>query len=170
MTAQRLSVKLFFEENDAALADFIPVFHQWIREEATDDLLIDVVNYTHVENGPGLILVGGEGDYGLEKINGRFGLRYTRKRDWPVDGLAERIQLAHQHAEKAAHLLTQFTPAGDVEISLLDRLRYPNTADGLAAAQGVIGDAYPAANVARKSEDERQALTLLVNASAVLAN
>jgi len=170
MTAQRLSVKLFFEENDIELVDFIPVFHQWIQEGVTDDLLIDVVDYTHVEDGPGLILVGGEGDYGLEKINGRLGLKYTRKREWPVENLAERIQLTNQHAQEAAGLLEQFTLTGDVEISMLDRLRYPNTDSGLAAIRGEIGDAYSATAVSRKSDDEREALTLVLNTSTISLN
>ncbi len=41
------------------LDDFIPLFHRWIQEQAIDGhLLIDVHDYSHIQQGPGILLVG----------------------------------------------------------------------------------------------------------------
>ncbi len=64
MSAKRISVSYLIEEK-VDLAAFIPLFQVWIREQSLPDLLVDVANYVHVPQGPGLIVVGHEGDYGL---------------------------------------------------------------------------------------------------------
>ena len=77
---QHINVKLFV--NDAEKIDLeavIPVFHRWIQEQIFDELLLDVANYSHVPDGPGVVLIGHEADYALDNTDGKLGVRYNRK-------------------------------------------------------------------------------------------
>ena len=68
MLAQQLSVKIFAHDPAAVQpAAFIPIFHRWIQESRlADRLLIDVADYRHVANGPGVLLIGHEAHYALD--------------------------------------------------------------------------------------------------------
>ena len=64
MNVQHVNVKFFVDgELNVDWERFIEVFHVWIAEQSTDELLIDVADYRHVPMGPGVILVGHEEDY-----------------------------------------------------------------------------------------------------------
>ena len=54
MDLQHVNVKIYVD-GDLAVdpARFIEIFHGWIKEEAFDELLIDVADYRHVPDGPG---------------------------------------------------------------------------------------------------------------------
>jgi hypothetical protein len=131
MSSERISVTYLIEET-VDLPAFIPVFHGWVREQSLPDLLVDVANYLHVPAGPGLLVVGHEGDYGLEvNVAGTY-FRYTRKRGWAGGALRERVTQVWQVAQAGAVKLAQENGVGFVpqvvEVALLDRLVYPNTA------------------------------------------
>ncbi|MEO6574126.1 MAG: hypothetical protein ABIP89_09825 [Polyangiaceae bacterium] len=81
MDAQRIVVKLYLEDRTVAPHDFIPVFHRWIQTKALDEVLIDVVDYSHVHDGPGVLLICHEANYAMDLLDGRPGLVYARKRD-----------------------------------------------------------------------------------------
>jgi hypothetical protein len=85
MLAQQLSVKLYAEDPDSVeLAGFIPIFHRWIQESRLPDrLLIDVADYRHVADGPGVVLIAHEAHYSLDREHGPLGLACTRRRDQP---------------------------------------------------------------------------------------
>ena len=77
---QHIHIKLFVEHPEAiALTDAIAVFHRWIQTSAVPGLLIDVADYSHVVNGPGVVLIGHESYYSLDVSKGRLGLLYQRK-------------------------------------------------------------------------------------------
>jgi hypothetical protein len=71
----RLELKLFAEPNGVPEArDLVPVFHGWIRDRRIPhELLIDVADYSHVHQGPGVILVGHRAMYGIDRTDGRPG-------------------------------------------------------------------------------------------------
>jgi hypothetical protein len=101
--ASKLQVKLFID-GDVPHADrFIPVFHDWIKHHKLPELLIDVANYAHVPKGPGVALIGNDGDYFIDDTDGRAGLLYSRKREAPVP--EARIADAFRRALNAATLL-----------------------------------------------------------------
>ena len=80
----KVGVKLYCRDGAAVpLVDFIPVFHRWIQTKAIPDMLLDVADYSHVPEGPGVILVCHEGTYAIDESHGRRGLMYYRRR--PVD-------------------------------------------------------------------------------------
>jgi len=101
----RFGLKLFIEP-DCALngADCIPIFHRWIQTQALDLLLIDVADYTHLSNGPSVLLVAHEGNLAIDTAEGRTGLLCTSKQ--PQNGsFAERLANVAKNIIAAARLL-----------------------------------------------------------------
>ena len=101
----RFGLKLFVEP-DCTLnsADCIPIFHRWIQTQALDLLLIDVADYTHLSNGPSVLLVAHEGNLAIDIAEGRTGLLCTSKQ--PQTGsFAERLASVAKNLIAAARLL-----------------------------------------------------------------
>jgi hypothetical protein len=137
MQLQHVNVKLLVQNpEEASLEPLIPVFHGWIENRAAEDeLLIDVADYTHVPAGPGVVLIGHEGNYSVDNTDNRLGVRYNRKAD--LDGSnqdcltqATRAALtACQRLEAEPRLGGKFCFNGqDIEIFINDRLAAPNNA------------------------------------------
>jgi len=114
----------------------IPVFHSWIENRAPqDELLIDVADYTHVPAGPGVVLIGHEGNYSVDNTGNRLGIRYNRKA--VLDGSnqdrltqATRAALgASKRLEAEPRLNGKFRFDGQgIEVFINDRLLAPNNA------------------------------------------
>jgi hypothetical protein len=80
MQVQHVNLKLLVQPVPLAdLQPLIPVFHSWIENQNRDELLIDVADYTHVPAGPGIVLIGHEGNYSVDNAGDRLGVRYNRK-------------------------------------------------------------------------------------------
>ncbi|MEM7130180.1 MAG: hypothetical protein AAF702_27870 [Chloroflexota bacterium] len=129
---KRLKIRLPLETpDDFDIASIIPVFHRWIQERTLPGLLIDVADYKHVPNGPGILLIGDEGDYSLDQADGRLSLVYDRKRATGND-LSESIRILFESVQAARHALEAEAELGlrvpnqAAEIVILDRLQYPN--------------------------------------------
>ena len=122
------------------LEEFVPVFHRWIRENVLAEFLIDVADYGHVFNGPGMMLLGHDADYSLDHGAGIYGLLYNRKS--VVEGSnADRFRAAIKSASNACLLLEQeFAEPNPLKFSrttfdviINDRAIAPNTEKTLAA-------------------------------------
>lgn len=100
----RFGLKIFFDGSAPDPAACIPVFHRWIRERALDGVLIDVADYTHLEGGPSVLLVGHDGNLSLDFFEQRAGLFYTLKRPGP-DSFDARLTSAARTLFSACHLL-----------------------------------------------------------------
>src|SRR5579863_3544114 len=136
MQLQHVNVKLLVENGAAArLEPLIPVFHSWIEGQNGDEILIDVADYTHVPAGPGVVLIGHEGNYSVDNTGNRLGVRYNRKA--ALDGNnQDRLAQATRAALTACRLLEseprldgKFRFNGqEIEIFINDRLVAPNNA------------------------------------------
>jgi len=137
MELQHVNVKLLVRNpEEVDLEPLIPVFHGWIENQAEDDeLLIDVADYTHVPAGPGIVLIGHEGNYSVDNTGNRLGVRYNRKA--VLDGgnqdclaqAARAALTACQRLEAEPRLDGKFRFNGrDIEIFVNDRLVAPNNA------------------------------------------
>ena len=106
MDAYKLAVKSFIENPSAIkLEEFVPVFHRWIQNQLLPDhLLIDVGDYKHVHEGPGIVLVGHQANLYADEGDGRLGLMYVRKQPLP-GSFHERLRAVFQHALAACSLL-----------------------------------------------------------------
>ena len=178
MLPRRFSVKYFVSSPaHVELSKFVPIFQRWIQRQLVEGLLIDVAAYEHVYQGPGIVLIGDEGDYSLDIRDGRPGLMYTRKRQ--IDGtLADTIRLANRLALIAVQkLLAEPTIKGitfdysEVQITMLDRLNFPNTPEALTVLKNeveqIAGGLYGGSDVTveRAYADQREPLSVIVKAS-----
>jgi hypothetical protein len=129
---QHVKVKIFALDPVPELGGAIPVFQRWIRDRVCPEMLIDVADYRHVPNGPGVLLMGHEASYTLDSAKGRLGLLYTRRQ---AGGDAEEnLRQAYDAATAACRRLeTEPEFAGKLkfdfsgcEISINDRLLAPN--------------------------------------------
>jgi hypothetical protein len=144
---QQLSVKIFARPGEFDQDALIPIFHRWIRERRLGDdlLLIDVADYRHVVDGPGVMLIGHQANFGLDSIGRRPGLRVVRKRD-PIGDARERLREGFHLALLACHALAREPAladrlafdAGDVEVRVMSRLAAPQSAETYAAFLPVL--------------------------------
>jgi hypothetical protein len=129
---QHVTVKVFAHEPASIdLGAAIPIFHSWIQNHVCPEMLIDVADYRHVPNGPGVMLIGHEANYSLDMTKGRLGLLYYRKQ--PGGDAQENLRQAYDAAMAACARLEQ-EPAfagklkfnSECEFSINDRLLAPN--------------------------------------------
>lgn len=140
----RVTARFFLADPDASdPGSLIPVFHDWIRRgDVLDGLLIDVADYHHVPDGPGVLLIGHEWDRAVAFDGDRPAVVSVSKRGLEGD-LAARVQAVVADALTVAAALED-DPAvswarvalDQVEIGIPDRLFAPNTPEVL----GGIGD------------------------------
>ena len=81
MDIQKFGIKLFFQKNESySYREFIPELHRWIQNDSiSGHMLIDVVDYSHIPDGPGIILVAHEGHFSLDQEDHKPGILYMRK-------------------------------------------------------------------------------------------
>lgn len=133
MKSEKLQIKFFAKHHDGFdVEQVVPVFHRFIREQVFDELMIDVADYKHVKNGPGVVLVGDANDYYLDEGEGRPGLQFSRKRHG--SGPEGRLREGFARALKACTLLEAAPELSgrlhfatdEILIRLPDRLNAPN--------------------------------------------
>jgi hypothetical protein len=134
MQLQHVNVKLLIQNPEAV--DFealIPIFHSWIQDQNGSELLLDIADYRHVQAGPGVVLIGHEGDYSVDNTDNRPGVRYNRKA--AVDGgnqdrlrqAARAALTACQRLEADPRLNGKLRFNGqEIEVFINDRLIAPN--------------------------------------------
>ncbi len=134
MTAapKRLGVKFSLKQRTALPpGDVMPIFQRWIQEHTVEGMLIDVIDYKHVHEGPSLILIADEGDYAYDLGDGQAGLQYIRKRFMPAS-LPDALRLVFRLALDAARRLEDDTGGrlrfdyAAAKISFPDRRHYRN--------------------------------------------
>lgn len=131
MIPNKLQIKVFATGRDAALFPrVIPIFHRWITERALDELLVDVADYRHVYQGPGLTLIGHDSVYHLDERAGRLGLVCNRRRGFspevdPLLDVFRRALTACSLIERELSLVDKLFDAGSLELSATDRLAPP---------------------------------------------
>jgi len=130
-------------EDDAAL--FVPIFHEWIRDGAFDMVMLDVADYAHAPDSPGIVLVCHEVSFSMDRSDGRLGLLAQRRT--PVDGTPEdAVARTLGHTLEVAKKL-EADPrvskvlkldVSKVRVESNDRLRLPNSDTGYAAFAPVV--------------------------------
>jgi hypothetical protein len=153
MDVSRLQIKVFAEPgyvldvNQALLT-----FHRWIKERVLPEQLIDVADYSHVHQGPSVVLVGHASDYYWDEGEGRTGILFFAKRSGPPP--EERLRDAFRHTLSVAKRLEsepEFTKpakfsAREVLFRVVDRLNAPNTEAGFepikAELKSFVQDLY----------------------------
>ncbi len=175
MYLQKIGVKLFFNTNGSySSKDFVPVIHNQIQDKAIDDhLLIDVADYSHIPDGPGVMLIAHEGNFSLDQESQQPGIMYMRKTEI-VGSFTERFNTVLSTVIKAANRLhdnnmskqIDFTP-NSFRFIANDRLYAENTADNQdlykQKIQKALDEKYPDSQfefVDVSDENERLAFTV----------
>jgi hypothetical protein len=135
MDLQKINVKFFaVEKEPVPVTAFIDIFHSWIQ--ATDGIYHDVADYSHMKNGPGIVLVAHDANVHIDETGGRRGLLYDRKTPLPgsnQEKLRVVLRAALENCRKLEHepaTRGKLKFSGDeVLISINDRLLAPNTED-----------------------------------------
>ncbi|HKK15213.1 MAG TPA: hypothetical protein VJ981_00795, partial [Gammaproteobacteria bacterium] len=134
--------------NAIELVEFIPVFHRWIQDKALAQTLIDAADYSHVQEGPGIVLVAHEGNYSIDETGNRRGLVYYSKHEMPEADLQGRLQKICMNALAACSLIEQDSdidgrmtfPGNELQVFANDRLRAPNTDETWSSLEPVINE------------------------------
>ena len=118
MNLQKFGIKLFFQPNGSyPYRDFIPELHRWIQNDSIPDhMLIDVVDYSHILDGPGVMMVAHEGHFSIDQENNKPGILYMRKTE--ITGMfKERFNKVLSTTILAAHLLSKNKVKKSVDFS-----------------------------------------------------
>jgi hypothetical protein len=180
--ANQLSVKLYAAgpRSAAELEPLISIFHGWIRDRAhrlCGKLLIDVADYRHVKDGPGVVLIGHEAHWSVGGLGGDgLGLIYGRKRD-AAGELPGKLAEAFHDALTAATRLEQEPSSGlsfegaRARVVFMSRIHATNDAASFAAArpelEAVARRLWGSATLRHVADDPRTPLTVDVEGTAI---
>jgi hypothetical protein len=176
MMSERLQLKIYLRPTEHfELEALIPVFHRFIRDRSIEELMIDVVDYSHVPDGPGVVLIGHAADYYLGALDGKYGLVFSRKRDAPA--AEARLEDAVRRLSNVARLLEQDSTVtlrfntNEFSLRLTDRLHSPNDDASFASAKAEVeqlfGRLYAGAAISvERLEEPRGPLGLRIHTGA----
>ncbi len=179
MELQKLNVKIFVDQpNGVALTDFIDVFHSWIQ--ATDGVYHDVADYSHMQAGPGIVLIANDANVSIDESGGRRGLLFSQKA--PLAGSnQDKLRTVFRaaldscrklEAEPALRGKLRFA-ANEAVVSVNDRLVSENSPAAFDAVKGdveaVARELYGGAAVSvERDGDSRRQLNLHVKSPAAI--
>jgi hypothetical protein len=153
MELHRFGIKLFAAEPaDIRVKDFVPVFHSWIQRQAVEGhLLVDVHDYSNIQNGPGILLVAHEGNFCTDMAEGKLGLAYFRKQP-AGENVESHLDAALKAARQAASLLEKETAfegrlrfrKDELLVIANDRLLAPNDAATFATLKSPLAKVFGA--------------------------
>lgn len=168
-----INVKLFAEPGSGVeFSTLIPVFHRWIREKALPGTLIDVADYGHVPEGPGVLLIAHDAFYSVDNRASQLGFLYNRRTSEDGD-TAGKIRGAFERAVEGARLLESESAVGlrfneqEFEVFVNDRALAPNTDETEAAVRPLVEALYRekfgiSPKIERDSTDPRSLFRLRV--------
>ena len=178
MDLQQINIKVFTTEDSRInYTDFIKVFNRWMDEGEQDDYL-NYADYSHVDAGPGVLLISKRANYSIDNAWHQPGFLYNRKHAVEGDN-AEKIRQALaevlskcEQLEASAELedAVHFSGA-NLLFMVNNRNLAPNTqatADTLQAVlMPVLQQMYgsDAFTVKRTSEDARERFALRISAN-----
>ncbi len=179
MNLDRFCLKFFAQargEFDDAL--FIDIFHEWIRLKSLPGTLLDVADYRHVPEGPGIMLITHEINFAMDYTNNRFGLLAQRKLGDATTHQERILELLRATITFGTLLEADSRLAGQLQLdgsqfeyASNDRLLLPNTAEAYESIRPdltvVAGTVYPhqEVTISRVENDPRDRLTAVVKSS-----
>ncbi len=177
---KRIGIKFFAKNPEVVeIEDFTAVLQRWIQDRVLEGLLIDVVDYKHMYEGPGIILIGDEADYGMDLRDGRLGMMLTIKRH-DKESVQDLLRLAFPLILKAATLLETEVSLNELrfdfseaKLEFLDRLKYPNTPETWgqieATLQTFAGDVFKEdVAVSSAHDDPRETFAVWIKAESAV--
>ena len=178
MDLQQINVKVFTTEDSTInYTNFIKVFNRWMEEANSDDYL-NYADYSHVDAGPGVLLILKQANYSIDNAYHEHGFLYNRKH--AIDGdnadkirqaLAEVLSKCEQleasaELENAVHF-----NGGEFLFMINNRHLAPNTAETAASVQATLTPVLQQMygdddfTIERTSEDTRERFALRISAN-----
>ncbi|OLP17363.1 hypothetical protein BST81_16315 [Leptolyngbya sp. 'hensonii'] len=178
MNPDRFCIKFFARPgNTIDEAILIEIFQEWIRLRKLPGTLLDVADYRHVPNGPGVMLITHEVNYAMDHSEGEFGLYAQLKLGQGETHQERMLALVKATAifgallESDKRVAGQFSLDGSQFLYLAnDRLQLPNTEAAFTALkpdlEAVAAKLYPGqeTTVTRRENDSRDRLTVVIQA------
>ena len=178
MDLQQINVKVFTtEDSKISYTNFIKVFNRWMEEADSDDYL-NYADYSHVDAGPGVLLILKQANYSIDNAYHEHGFLYNRKHAVEGDN-ADKIRQALtevlskcEQLEASAELENAVHFSGaNLLFMINNRHIAPNTsetvetvqADLIPVLQQMYGD--DDFTIERTSEDTRERLALRISAN-----
>lgn len=170
MKPQRLSVRFPLTAQIDDLVPAIDVFHRFIQRGLVEGLILDVADYRHVPDGPGVMLIGHDVDYAVTGDT-LFVVRKRSGDDPATTQLTDAVRMGLGMATAIAEdgVLPVTIDPSQATVTVIDRrLGTPDeVADALVAEVGpAVGDVFgPEATVtASPPDDPRESPTVQVAA------
>jgi len=175
---RRVCAKLYSDRAVGIRDDvFVALFHEWIQQRALPGVLLDVADYTHVPDGPGVILVGHSTTFALDRGDGRLGLLAQRRRP-ESDTSTAIVSVIRELLEVATRLEADKRLAGNLvfdrsvlRIEANDRLHAQNSdrafEEVAPLARDAIASVFGGSSLAieRVENDPRDRLALIARLS-----
>ncbi len=178
MDLQQINIKVFATEDSIINhTNFIKVFNRWIEEADSEDYL-NYADYSHVDAGPGVLLILKQANYSIDNAFHQQGFLYNRKHD--VDGdNTDKIRQALTEVLSKCELLEaseemenaiRFNGA-DLLFMINNRNLAPNTTETAEAIQAdlepVLKQMYGDSDftIERTSEDIRERFAVRISAN-----
>ncbi len=178
MDLQQINIKVFATEDSIINhTNFIKVFNRWMEEADSEDFL-NYADYSHVDAGPGVLLILKQANYSIDNAFHQPGFLYNRKHD--VDGdSTDKIRQALTEVLSKCELLEaseemekaiRFNGA-DLLFMINNRNLAPNTTETADAIQAdlepVLEQMYGDSDftIERTSEDIRERFAVRISAN-----
>ncbi len=134
LDSQKLTIKVFARQ-PIDPKEAVEVFHRWIQQDAVPGVLIAVADYSHIEDGPGVMLVGHEANYAIDRNGGQPGLVFTNRRgrlgETPrariFEALKSTLNACVLFAEEVGASVDELFDMGEIIFGIRDRLAAPNS-------------------------------------------
>lgn len=178
MDLQQINVKIFTtDDSQVNYTNFIKVFNRWMEEADSDDYL-NYADYSHVDAGPGVLLILKQANYSIDNAFHEHGFLYNRKHAVEGDN-TDKIRQALtevlskcEELEAAAELedAVHFN-GGDLLFMVNNRHTAPNTSETAASIEAdlkpVLQQMYGNEDftVERTSEDIRERFAVRISAN-----
>ena len=173
MELQKINVKFFVADPDRVrLEEFINVFNSWIQ--SSNGEFYDVADYSHMHDGPGIVLVAHEANISIDSTGGRLGLLYNRKQ--PLSGTnQDRLRFVFRAALENCRKLEQDSAlrgrlsflGNEATLLINDRLIAPNTDEAFEEVrpdiQALAQSLYQGADIAlERGQDSRERFNVAI--------
>lgn len=180
MELQKINIKLYFADSSGIqLKDFIKIFNSWIQ--SSDGVYYDLADYTHVNDGPGILLIAHEANVSVDDTEGRLGLLYNQKERLEGSN-AEKLRFVFDAAlgycrklEEEPSLKGKANFRGNEALVVInDRLIAPNTEETFSQLKADLHELarhlFGSDNftLARRAEDPRRSFSVVIKTPAVL--
>ncbi len=149
MNLQRINLKLFLDAPETVPVDaLLPIFARWREQKDHPSQWVDMADYAHIDRGPGVMMIGRQGNLALDLGDPGPGILYANKKDLNgppedriLDTFRRTLALACALIEEPGYPVQLRARPGFWQLVFNDRMETPNSDATDAALRPGIGKA-----------------------------